>query len=157
MSYMSSQPGKCGTYSPRNPEKYNGSYPIIMRSSWERILAQYCDNNPNVLMWSSEKIAIPYKHPYLKDSKGLPKTSRYYPDFIMTVKESENQIVKYIVEVKPSKQTRPPVKRDNRKPSTMLYEEKSWAVNSAKWKAAQRYCDKMGYKFKILTEKELIK
>ena len=31
----------------------------------------------------------------------------------------------------------------------------TYAVNSAKWKAAQNYCKEKGIKFKILTEEDL--
>jgi len=31
----------------------------------------------------------------------------------------------------------------------------TWGVNQAKWKAAKEYCEKKGWEFRILTEKEL--
>ena len=37
----------------------------------------------------------------------------------------------------------------------MLYEQKAWVVNQAKWEAAKKWADKKGYEFLILTEKEL--
>jgi hypothetical protein len=37
----------------------------------------------------------------------------------------------------------------------MLYEQKTYVVNVAKWKAAKQWADKKGYKFLIVTEKEL--
>ena len=110
------------------------------------------------MFWNSEKISIPYKHPINRDKNtGLPKTSRYYPDFLITVQESPTVVRKYLIEVKPYKETIPPKPRKNKKMKTRLYEDKSWAINSAKWKAAERYCKRMGYKFVKITEKELIR
>jgi hypothetical protein len=37
----------------------------------------------------------------------------------------------------------------------MLYEQKTYVQNVAKWKAASKWADKKGYKFLIVTEKEL--
>jgi len=31
----------------------------------------------------------------------------------------------------------------------------TWQINNAKWTSAQRFCEKYGWKFKIVTEKEL--
>jgi mannose-6-phosphate isomerase class I len=61
---------------------------------------------------------------------------------------------KYIIEVKPKKQTNPPVKK-SRVTKTYLYEMKTYAVNQAKWKAAQEFCKDNGMQFKIVTEEEL--
>ena len=36
-----------------------------------------------------------------------------------------------------------------------LNEVKTWGINEAKWKAAEEYCKDRGWKFKIMTEKEL--
>jgi len=156
MSFIKRQKAKYGYYNPVNPKKYVGSYPICLRSSWEKAMCRYCDYNEKVISWSSETIAIPYKHPFLRDNKGLPKTSRYYPDFLLTVEEAPGKFVKYLVEVKPYKETIPPKVTKKKSQKTRLYESKTWAINSAKWKAAERYCRKMGYKFIKITEKELI-
>ena len=37
----------------------------------------------------------------------------------------------------------------------MLYESQMYVVNQAKWKAAEKWCKKKGYKFLILTEDQL--
>jgi len=31
----------------------------------------------------------------------------------------------------------------------------TWLVNEAKWKAAQKVCDNKGWKFQLMTEKQL--
>jgi hypothetical protein len=53
-----------------------------------------------------------------------------------------------MIEVKPKKQT---LLKENASKKERI----TWAVNSAKWKAAQVYCEKYNMIFKILTEKEL--
>ena len=47
-----------GKFVPRNPDKclnYNGkcnnAHPIIFRSSWEKVSANWCDLNENVIEW----------------------------------------------------------------------------------------------------------
>ncbi len=40
------------TYLPMNPNKYDGSYPITLKSSWESNFARvYCDMNPACISW----------------------------------------------------------------------------------------------------------
>ena len=51
---------KQGNYTPRHPEKYKGTWPIIYRSSYELLFCKFCDDNTNVIEWSSESIVIPY-------------------------------------------------------------------------------------------------
>jgi hypothetical protein len=66
----------------------------------------------------------------------------------------EGKTKKYIIEVKPKKQTAPP-KIKSRVTKSYLYEMRTYAVNQAKWKAAQEFCEDNGMQFKIITEKEL--
>jgi hypothetical protein len=63
-------------------------------------------------------------------------------------------VCKYIIEIKPADQTRAPV-AGRKKNSTLIYENKRYIQNMAKWEAAKKWCDKRNYKFLILTEKEL--
>ena len=53
---------------------------------------------------------------------------------------------------KPAKQTAPP-KKKTRVTNPSL--SKTYAVNQAKWKAAQEYCADRRIEFKIITEREL--
>jgi hypothetical protein len=46
-------------------------------------------------------------------------------------------------------------KPGKRKTKTYINEVKTYAVNQAKWKAAEEYCLDRRWKFKILTETEL--
>lgn len=138
-----------GKYQPSFPKKYKGDPTnIVYRSLWERKFMVYCDTNDNVLEWFSEEIAVPYRSPI--DNK----IHRYFPDFYIKVKESNGSIKKYIIEIKPKKQTvEPQVKK--RKTKGYIYEVYEYAKNQAKWKAAEEFCKDRGYEFKILTEDNL--
>ena len=136
-------------FKPSFPQKYQGdANNIICRSSWERKFCNYCDTNPNILKWASEEFSIPYVSPV--DNR----VHRYYPDFLIEVRETSGKIKKYVVEVKPLKQTQPP-KQGKRVTKSFIYEAKTYAVNQAKWKAATEFCLDNGVEFKIITEKEL--
>lgn len=136
-------------YKPSHPEKYLGnSNNIICRSSWERQFCRYCDVNPNIVKWASEEFSIPYISPV----DGRPH--RYYPDFLIEVKERSGKLKKYVIEIKPKKQTLPPIKK-KRVTKGFITEAKTYAVNQAKWKAAVDFCKDNLIEFKIITEDEL--
>ena len=138
-----------GRYNPVNPKKYKGnSHNIIYRSLWERKFMVYCDTNDKVLEWGSEEIIIPYISPW--DSK----VHRYFPDFYIKVKQSNGNLKKFIIEVKPKKQTRPP-KPVVRKTKRWIKEVRTFGINEAKWKHATKWCENNDMEFKILTEEEL--
>ena len=138
-----------GRYNPINPKKYKGNpQNIIYRSLWERKFMVYCDTNDKVLEWGSEEIIIPYISPW--DSK----VHRYFPDFYIKVKQSSGNIKKFIIEVKPKKQTRPP-KPVERKTKRWINEVRTFGINEAKWKHATKWCKNNDMEFKILTEEEL--
>jgi hypothetical protein len=139
-----------GIYKPTNPKKYRGNdFPRFL-SSWELKLFRWCDMNDDVIEWSSESIAIPYHNPVTE------KTSCYFPDVILKLKIN-NQIKKFLVEIKPYRQTQDPKNFDQsrKRKKTIIYENLNYVKNIAKWTAAKKWADKMGYEFSILTEKEL--
>ena len=103
----------------------------------------WCDHTPSVQEWGSEEIIIPYTSPV--DGKR----HRYYPDFYVKVNGK-----KYIVEVKPTKQTKEP-KRQKKVTKRYVTEVVTWSVNQAKWKAAKEFCRDYGMEFMLITEKEL--
>ena len=136
-------------YKPSYPQKYQGNpNNIICRSSWERKFCKWCDLNENILQWGSEEFSIPYISPVDR------RVHKYYPDFIIRVKESTGQVKTYVIEVKPKKQTQPP-KRPKRQTKSYIYEYTTWEVNKAKWRAAQEFCADRRIEFKIITEDEL--
>jgi len=136
-------------YNPENKDKYIGDPSnIICRSSWERKVCKYLDKNKNILRWGSEELVIPYYSPIDK------KTHRYYPDFILEKRNSAGEIETIVIEVKPSKQTVKP-KTKKKKTKSYIRECITFEVNSAKWKSAREYCNKNGWKFMIITEKDI--
>ena len=139
-----------GKYSPRNPSKYKGDpQHIIYRSSWERTFCKWCDLREDVVKWSSEEMCIPYYDPMQK------KTRRYFPDFIIRVRESDGLIVTKMIEIKPHKEVVGPEKHPKRKTKSWLYAVQTYVTNQAKWEAAKKFCEKKGWEFVIITEYEL--
>jgi hypothetical protein len=138
-----------GKYQPSHPKKYKGDPTnIIYRSLWERKFMRYCDLNENILEWGSEEIALPYRSPV--DGR----IHRYFPDFYIKVKESNSLIKKYLIEVKPKKQTVPP-KKPQRQTKGYIREAYEYAKNQSKWAAAREFCADRGWEFKVITEIEL--
>ena len=139
-----------GRFHPQNPEKYKGDVQnIIYRSSWELKFMQWCDRNPNVIEYASEEFCIPYLSPI--DGR----VHRYFPDFIMKVKEQSGEIKKYIIEIKPKRQTVPPVQTSKKRNKTFINEVKTYVVNEAKWKAAEEWCKDHLLEFMVITEDQL--
>ena len=138
-----------GKFRPTFISKYKGDPTnIIYRSLWEKKFMVYCDKNLNVLEWGSEEIALPYISPH--DSR----VHRYFPDFYIKVQENTGKIKRYLIEVKPLKQTTKP-KKPKRQTKGYIREAFEYARNQAKWKAAREYCADRMWEFKVITEKEL--
>ena len=138
-----------GRYIPTYPKKYKGDPSnIIYRSLWERKFMVYCDRNDRILEWGSEEFFIPYRSPL--DGK----IHRYFPDFYVKVKTKQNTIKKWVVEVKPKAQPRPP-RTPKRKTKKYITEVRNYAINDAKWKNAIEYCNDRNLEFIIITEDEL--
>ena len=138
-----------GRFHPQNPQKYKGDVNnIIYRSSWELKFMQWCDRNENIMEYGSEEFWIPYVSPV--DNR----VHRYFPDFIIKVKESNEEIKTYVIEVKPKIQTVPP-KQKSRVTKSYLYEVQTYAVNQSKWNAADEWCKDRRLEFKVITESEL--
>jgi len=137
-----------GFFNPKNPKKYNGdSTNIIYRSTWEVRVMKWLDNHPNVIWWNSEELPIPYRSPV--DNK----MHRYFPDFIAKMKQKDGSVMTYVIEVKPEAQTKMPVQK--KKTKRFLQGAATYAVNQEKWRAADIFCQEHGWKFLVLTEKDL--
>lgn len=141
---------KQGIYKPTNRDKYKGNSNPRYLSGWELKFFRWCDQNPKILEWSSESVIIPYVNPIDR------KVHRYMVDNKIKVQEP-NGVKKYLIEIKPKKQTRKPTSHGNKKQSTMLYENLEYVRNQAKWEAAEKWCKKHGYTFKIITEDHLFR
>ena len=139
---------KQGVFKPRDRDKYRGKTWPIYRSGWELKFFRWCDLNENVTAWDSECVIVPYNNPL------TGRINRYFVDGLITINET-NGPKTYLIEIKPSKQTVPPVSKKSKKKTTMIYEQKTYIQNRAKWAAAEKWAKKKGIEFKILTEKEL--
>jgi len=138
-----------GRFKPTNITKYRGDHRnIIYRSSWEKVFMKYCDKNDNIIEWGSEEVIIPYNSPI--DNR----IHRYFPDFYIKVKDLSGRPKKYIIEIKPKKQTQEPVIQ-RVKTKKYVREVMEYAKNSAKWDAAITFCKDRMMEFKILTEDNL--
>ena len=110
---------------------------------------KFFDNNPSILQWASEEVVIPYYDTATK------KVRRYFPDFLIKVKDKNGQEKTHLIEVKPSKDMRPPVGGKGKKKSTVLYEMKTYQMNRDKFASARKWCDDRNIIFDIWTEKHL--
>ena len=138
-----------GKFKPNNPKKYKGDPTnIIYRSSYEFKLMTFLDANPNVLQWNSEEVIIPYRSPI--DGR----IHRYYVDFWVEQISSDGKNEILLIEVKPLVQCSPP-KLQKKQTKTYVNAVTTWLVNEAKWKAAESLCESRGWKWQIITEKEL--
>jgi hypothetical protein len=137
-----------GRFKPKNPLKYKGDAEnIIYRSSWEVRVMKYLDENPSVIWWASEEMFVRYYSPV--DNK----IHRYFPDFLANVRRKDNSSITYMIEVKPEKETKPPVQK--RKTKRYIQESVTYIINQSKWKAATEFCKDHGWEFKVVTEKDL--
>ena len=138
-----------GKFKPSFPEKYDGDPTnIVYRSLWELKFLRYCDLNENILEYSSEEIVIPYM------DRSTNRVRRYFPDAYIKVKQPDGIIKKYLIEIKPSKQTIPPPK-PKRQTRRYIAEAMEFVKNQSKWEAAREYCKDRMMEFKILTEHDL--
>jgi hypothetical protein len=138
-----------GKFTPKNPQKYVGDYTnIIYRSSWEARVMTWLDKEPSVVSWASEELVIPYISP----ADG--KRHRYFPDFLVKVRNKEGKLNTMLIEVKPKKQAMEPV-RKSRVTKAYIQEVVTYSINQAKWKAAEEFCLDRGWEFKVLTEEHL--
>lgn len=132
-----------GKYRVKNLNKYKGdATKIVYRSLWERNTFRWCDDNPKVVAWSSEELVIGYRCP--TDNK----IHRYFTDLFIEFDSG----AKYVIEIKPKAQTKPPRARNRKK---LLQESFTYAKNMAKWNAATAYCQARGYEFEVWTEDTL--
>ena len=143
---------KQGIFNPKHPERYNGSMPCIYRSSYELKFCRWCDSNSNVLQWGSESVIIPY---YFAKNGRPPKIHRYFVDYNLTLRDKEGREHKYLVEVKPFQQTQVPKPSPRKQKRTLMRENYTFALNNAKWTSARAWAKHNGYKFIIVTEKDL--
>lgn len=131
-----------GKFSPQNPSKYRGDVTnIVYRSLWERQVFRWLDEQGTVQSWSSEEVVIPYR------CKTDGKVHRYFVDIKMQLTDGRT----YIIEIKPKKETIPPV-NPGRKTKRYITEVMTYAKNISKWEAAEEYAADRGWIFQIWHE-----
>lgn len=141
-----------GVYKILNKNKYLGETEPKVRSSWEKRVCNFCDNNVSVKRWGFEIINIPYL------SSIDMKQHKYITDFYCEILNKQGKLIKYILEVKPSKQTIMPKIPKNKTKKAMknyMYETEIYVKNQDKWKYATAFCKSRGLEFKIITEKHI--
>lgn len=137
-----------GWFRPKNPKKYKGDATnVVYRSNWELRVMKHFDEDPNVLWWASEELVIPYRSPIDQ------RMHRYFPDFIARVRQKTGKEKTIVIEIKPEKQTKKPIQK--RQTKRFLEEAATYAINQEKWRAADIFCQKEGWEFMVLTEKDL--
>ena len=133
-----------GAYVVKNKTKYVGRGTPRYRSGWEHAFMRFLDNNDHILQWASESISIPYRNPI------TGKQSIYVPDFMITYRNRNNQMVAEVIEIKPKKQS---VVESKMKAN----ERAIVAVNYAKWDSATKWCKKQGLLFRVITEDDMFR
>lgn len=108
----------------------------------------FCDRNPSIIQWGSEEVVIPYMSPI--DGR----VHRYFVDFNIKIRTRTGEIKKYLIEIKPKKQTIPPPE-SARKTKTWRDKAMTYMKNRAKWEAAKDWCEDRQMEFMILTEDHL--
>lgn len=137
-----------GKYTPMFPDKYKGDpNNIVFRSGLELKYFREFDMNPNILEWASEEFYIPYYDP-LKN-----KVRKYFIDLYIKMKDTNGEIQKYLIEIKPYNETVLPKKGSNL--NTFKKRAETYVINQAKWEATKLFCEKHDLKFQILTEKNI--
>lgn len=141
------RPKKNNIYEVQNKEKYIGTHNPRYLSSWELQVFQRFDLNPNVIRWGSETTRIPYY------SNADAKMRIYMVDLFVEFLNTQGEVVKELIEIKPYSQTQPPKKTSRKTLQTYTKELYTYQVNRDKWMAAIDFCKKRGMRFRILTEK----
>ena len=133
-----------GPYVVLNPQKYAGKGVPKYRSGWELAFMRFCDSNDHIISWSSESLVIPYINPL------TGKKTRYIPDFLIQYRNKHNKVITELIEIKPKKQSVLESKASNRDRAIV-------AINYAKWAAAQKWCQRNGLIFRVITEDDIFR
>lgn len=134
-----------GKYTVKQPEKYVGdSTKVVFRSLWERNTFRWLEEQPNIVEWASEEIVVPY---ICQTDK---KVHRYFIDVYFKTADGK----KYLIEIKPKKETQPP-KKPKRRSKRYLSESLTYIKNQSKWEAATKFAKENGAIFQVWTEDTL--
>lgn len=129
-------------FTPKNPQKYVGTYPIIYRSSWENAFMQKCDTHPSIQKWASESIKIPYYNPFYR------RVTLYIPDFLIQYVDRTGKTIVEIIEIKPRNQAMESMAKGKTNKAMLK-------LNKLKWAAATNWAKKHGMRFRVMTESDM--
>lgn len=135
-----------GEFTPENPSKYTGEYPVVWRSTWELDFMIMCDRLESIISWASEPVQIPYNDPLTGKQKV------YIPDFLVSFISGGTRRTK-LLEIKPLHETHAEFARSHKDAAIQ-------ARNNAKWGAAMMWCAKRSdvegnpVEFDVMTERE---
>ena len=131
-----------GIFKLKNPDKYLGNRAPVYRSSWEFTFMSFCDNNPAIQEWANESVKIPYRDPL------TGKSTVYVPDFLISYVDKNQKKHVELIEIKPSKEIT--------MESARSYRDKlAVTLNHAKWNAAFNWCERVGIKFRVVSENDI--
>lgn len=137
----------------KNKEKYTGTRPLTLRSSWEiSFVFKYLDVNVNIVSWKSESTIIKYRS--VLDNQ----MHRYFMDFTVIAKTNDGKTKELWIEIKPQKSTMPP-QEPKRKTQSYLYQVREYLKNQSKWETTkqiikEKQAQGINIDFAILTEAE---
>ena len=159
-----------GNYVPINKDKviklnsYSGVY---FRSSWEKKIMYWLDNNDKIIKWGAECMKIPYQMTHFDNGDSKIKEHCYYPDFYYEMRLDNGVLKQVVVEVKPMKEYNMVIalnegklqvpEKGTKKLKNFEYDLKMAYKNKNKWETMINWCNKKGYEFIIITEEHLKK
>jgi hypothetical protein len=161
-----------GNFIPTNTNKVlklNNQGGVFYRSSWEKRVMVWLDNNPQIVKWGAESISIPYQLTHFESNGDMKlKSHTYYADFYYQIRMGDGSIRDVIAEVKPQKEfnmvTMIQEKRFKipdgitmKKLKNLEYDFKMAQKNLKKWETMIKFCDKKGWEFIVITEDVLKK
>ena len=129
-------------------QSHNKKGYVEYKSSYELQAFRFMDANPHIKKWSAEPFAIKY----IKPTDNQPH--RYYIDLFIEFNNGK----KFLVEIKPSSETKPPKppkKQTQKAHNNYMKALETFEINKAKWKFAKEFAKSKNMEFIILTEKEL--
>lgn len=140
---------KQGIYEIVNWEKYVGTKSPRYLSSYEYHFFRFLDRHPNIIKWASETVVVKYYNPVKE------RNARYIVDVYIKYRDKDGSIKEELVEVKPLAHLQKPKKTKNKKKTTFDSEMQTYIQNISKWSAAKKYATERGWKFRIITEKNI--
>jgi hypothetical protein len=159
-----------GNYIPKNKDKViklNTQGGVYYRSSWEKKIMYWLDNNNTITKWGAECMRIPYQMTHFDNGDSKVKEHCYYPDFYYEMRKSDGVLKQVVVEVKPAKEYKMVLELNEgrlnvpdkglKKLKNFEYDLKMAYKNKNKWETMINWCEKKGFEFIIITEDHLKK